>query len=205
MYRRFGKRLFDLAFSLALLLVIWPVLAVTAVLVVCKLGRPVLFSQPRPGLGGRIFRLYKFRSMTNAQDEAGRLCPDEMRLTPFGKWLRALSLDELPELWNILKGEMSLVGPRPLLPEYLPLYNAAQKRRHEVRPGLTGLAQVRGRNALAWPRRFKLDVWYIEHLGLGLDLKILILTGASLFKRSGIHSPPSATMEPFAGNRDQER
>ncbi len=172
---------------------------VLAILVRVKLGSPVLFQQPRPGKNGEIFRMYKFRTMTDARDEEGNLLPDEIRLTKFGKLLRATSLDELPEIWLILKGNMSIVGPRPLLVEYLPRYSAEQRRRHEVRPGLTGYAQAYGRNSLSWEEKFEKDVYYVDHVSLGLDVKILFKTVEAVFKREGISSETAATMEIFMG------
>lgn len=176
-----------------------PLLAMLAILVRIKLGSPVFFSQIRPGRDGKPFRLIKFRSMTNARDASGALLPDAERLPPFGRLLRSTSLDELPELLNVLKGDMSLVGPRPLLMEYLPLYSAEQARRHELRPGLTGWAQVNGRNALSWEDKFKLDVWYVDNHSLWLDLKILLLTLWKVVTREGISASGEATMSPFNG------
>ncbi|KAB2847881.1 MAG: sugar transferase, partial [Hyphomicrobiaceae bacterium] len=170
------KRLFDLAAVLVTLPLWLPLLAALTLIVRLKLGSPVLFAQDRPGLGGKTFRLVKLRSMTDARDAAGELLPDAVRLTPFGRWLRATSLDELPELWNVLKGDMSLVGPRPLLIEYLPLYSPDQARRHEVRPGVTGWAQVNGRNAISWEQKFDYDVFYVAHRSLWLDIRILAMT-----------------------------
>jgi sugar transferase EpsL len=193
------KRLFDILLSAAALLVLSPLLLVLALLVRLRLGSPVLFRQPRPGRGGRIFTLCKFRTMSEARDAGGRLHSDAERLTSLGRALRASSLDELPTLWNVLHGEMSLVGPRPLLIEYLPLYSPEQARRHEVRPGITGWAQVNGRNALSWEKKFELDVWYVDHRSLGLDLRILFLTVAKVFKREGIAAVGSATMPEFTG------
>jgi lipopolysaccharide/colanic/teichoic acid biosynthesis glycosyltransferase len=199
MYRAIGKRLFDVVVAGVALVLLAPVLAVLAALVRWRLGSPVLFRQVRPGLAGRPFTIFKFRTMTDARDEQGRLLDDEERLTPFGKLLRSTSLDELPELCNILRGDMSLVGPRPLLMRYLPRYSAEQWRRHEVRPGLTGLAQVNGRNAMNWPERLRLDVWYVDHHSLGMDLKILFLTVWRVLRREGISQPGRATMEEFTG------
>jgi lipopolysaccharide/colanic/teichoic acid biosynthesis glycosyltransferase len=194
------KRLFDLcAAALLLLLLAIPLLAL-AWTVRRRLGSPVLFRQVRPGLRGRPFEMLKFRTMTDARDSSGQLLPDAQRLTPFGQWLRSTSLDELPELWNVLKGEMSLVGPRPLLVEYLTLYTAEQARRHEVRPGITGWAQVNGRNAIDWAQRFKLDVWYVDHQTLWLDLRILWLTLRKVWRREGISAEGEATMAKFKGN-----
>lgn len=194
------KRGFDLLASALALLLLAPVLAVLALLVRRKLGTPVLFRQQRPGLHGRPFMMQKFRTMTDARGASGELLPDAVRLTPFGRWLRATSLDELPELWNVLKGDMSLVGPRPLLMEYLPLYSPHQARRHEVRPGITGWAQVNGRNALGWEAKFDLDVWYVEHASLWLDLRILALTVWRVLRPQGINAPGSATAEKFTGS-----
>ena len=193
------KRLFDLFVSAAVLAVLWPVLLVIAILVRRHLGSPVLFAQRRPGRDGRIFTMWKFRTMTDASDTTGKLRSDAERLTRFGRWLRATSLDELPELWNILRGDMSLVGPRPLLVEYLACYSPEQARRHEVRPGLTGWAQINGRNALSWEEKFQLDVWYVEHRSFGLDLKIVFLTAVRVFRREGISAAGEATMSRFTG------
>jgi sugar transferase EpsL len=194
------KRGFDIVAALILLLLLALPGAVLAVWVRLALGKPVLFSQVRPGLGGKPFTMYKFRTMTNARDAKGELLPDALRLTRFGRFLRASSLDELPELWNVLKGDMSLVGPRPLLMEYLPLYSSFQARRHEVRPGITGWAQVNGRNALSWEERFELDVWYVDHHSLWLDLRILWLTVRKVIQREGITAKGEATMSKFKGN-----
>ncbi len=194
------KRLFDIFVSAGALIVLSPLMVCLALLIRVKLGAPVLFSQVRPGLNTGPFRMYKFRSMTNAHDAQGVLLPDAERLTPFGKFLRASSLDELPELFNILRGDMSLVGPRPLLMEYLPLYSARQAKRHEVRPGLTGWAQVNGRNALSWDEKFELDVWYVENQSFLRDLKILWLTLLTVIRRKGISSDGHATMPPFTGS-----
>ncbi len=193
------KRLFDLCIALvALLLLALPLLLLT-VLVRRKLGRPAFFRQVRPGLAGKPFEMVKFRSMTDARGPDGALLPDAVRLTPFGHFLRASSLDELPGLWNVLKGDMSLVGPRPLLVEYLPLYSPTQARRHEVRPGITGWAQVNGRNALSWDEKFALDVWYVEHQSLWLDIKILFLTVRKVLVRDAISAAGDATMPRFTG------
>ena len=197
------KRTFDLLVSLILLILLSPVLLVIAVLVRIKLGRPVLFSQERPGLHGRLFRLYKFRSMRDAHGTDGRLLPDDERLTKFGRFLRASSLDELPELFNVIKGEMSLVGPRPLLVAYLERYTPEQARRHEALPGITGWAQVNGRNALSWEAKFKLDVWYVDNRTFWLDLKILFLTIWKALKREGISAPGSATAPEFMGSEKE--
>lgn len=199
MYRCFLKRLFDMLLSLLALLLFSPLLLVLALLVRTKLGSPVLFCQERPGKDEKIFKMYKFRSMTDARDEHGDLLPDDIRLTRFGRMLRATSLDELPELWNILKGDMAIVGPRPLLVKYLPLYNEEQHRRHEVRPGLTGLAQVNGRNAISWEEKFAYDMAYVERVTFVGDIKILCATVSAVFYRSGIHAEGSATVGEFQG------
>jgi sugar transferase EpsL len=193
------KRLFDFLASAAALVALSPGLLVLAILVRWKLGRPVIFRQHRPGRNGRVFKVWKFRTMTDARDGDGRLLSDAQRLPPFGRWLRATSLDELPELWNVLRGDMSLVGPRPLLVEYLPLYSVEQARRHELRPGLTGWAQINGRNALTWDEKFRLDLWYIDHRTFWLDLKIIGLTVARVFRREGISAAGEATMPRFTG------
>jgi lipopolysaccharide/colanic/teichoic acid biosynthesis glycosyltransferase len=198
-YRRWGKRLFDLVIAVPALVVLSPVLLVLALLVRRYLGAPVLFRQQRPGLHGRPFTLYKFRTMTEARDAEGRLLPDAQRLTPFGRFLRSTSLDELPELFNVVRGDMSLVGPRPLLMRYLERYTPTQRRRHEVRPGITGWAQVNGRNALDWPQRLALDVWYVDHLSFALDLRILLITVVKILRREGIAEPGQATMREFMG------
>lgn len=194
------KRLLDIIIAAAALVLLSPVLLLLAWQIRRKLGTPVLFRQVRPGRGGIPFVMYKFRTMRDAADENGRPLPDAERLTPFGRKLRAASMDELPELWNVLKGDMSLVGPRPLLMEYLPLYNAEQRRRHLVRPGITGWAQVNGRNAISWPEKFRLDVWYVENRSLLLDMKILFLTVKKVLDRSGINSEGEATAAKFTGN-----
>jgi lipopolysaccharide/colanic/teichoic acid biosynthesis glycosyltransferase len=194
------KRGFDFLVSVWGLLILLPVLVVVGLLVATLLGKPVFFRQTRPGLHGKPFQMIKFRTMLDAYDKDGNPLPDDQRLTRFGAFLRATSLDELPELWNVLKGDMSLVGPRPLLMEYLPLYSAEQKRRHEVRPGITGWAQVNGRNALSWDEKFKLDVWYVDHRSFWLDLKILLLTFKKVFVREGIAQDGHVTMEKFKGN-----
>lgn len=194
------KRVFDILVSLAGLILLSPLLLILALLVRINLGAPVFFRQERPGYHEKIFRLYKFRSMKDARDRNGNELPDEERLSKFGRLLRASSLDELPELFNVLKGEMSLVGPRPLLVKYLPLYNAEQHRRHDVLPGITGWAQVNGRNAISWEEKFRLDVWYVDHWTPLLDLKILFLTVKKVFVREGISAENSATMEEFKGN-----
>ena len=195
------KRSFDFLVALALLIGLSPLLALLALAVRWKLGRPVLFAQTRPGLQGTPFEFYKFRTMSEARNAAGELLPDAARLTPFGELMRKLSLDELPQLINVLKGDMSLVGPRPLLMEYLPLYSVRQARRHSVRPGITGWAQVNGRNALAWEERFELDVWYVEHRSFWLDLKILAMTAWRMLRPQGIAQPGQATMTKFTGSQ----
>ena len=195
------KRLFDLLASAIGLLILAVPLALLAWQVRRKLGSPVLFTQVRPGMHGKPFRMVKFRTMTDARDASGALLPDAQRLTPFGRFLRASSLDELPELWNVLRGEMSLVGPRPLLMEYLPLYSPEQARRHEVRPGITGWAQVNGRNAISWADKFALDVWYVDHRSLWLDVRILWLTVRKVLVRDGISAAGEATMPKFEGDK----
>jgi len=194
-----GKRLVDVILSLFALVVGTPLMLFAALCVRMTIGRPVLFRQARVGRGDREFTFLKFRTMSNARDSAGRLLPDEQRLTPLGRFLRRTSLDELPQLWNVLKGDMSLVGPRPLLPEYLPRYNSHQRRRHEVKPGITGWAQIHGRNTLAWERKFDLDVWYVDHRSLWLDIKILWLTVLKVIRREGISQNGHATMPEFTG------
>ena len=198
-YCRYIKRLLDILLSGCALIVLSPVLLIVAILVRTKLGSPVIFCQERPGKDEKIFRMYKFRSMTDERNEDGNLLPDEVRLTKFGRLLRSTSLDELPELWNIFKGDMSIVGPRPLLVKYLPLYNEEQHHRHDVRPGLTGLAQVSGRNAITWEEKFAHDIQYVENVSLFLDLQIVILTVKKVLKHEGITSDSSATMEEFKG------
>lgn len=200
MYRHFFKRFFDFVLSLIAIIILSPVYIIVAILVRVKLGSPVIFTQERPGKDEKIFKMYKFRSMTSATDEEGNLLPDEVRLTSFGKKLRSTSLDELPELFNILKGDMSIVGPRPLLVKYLPLYNDFQKHRHDVRPGLTGWAQVNGRNAISWEDKFRLDVVYTKKCSFFMDLKVIFKTISSVLKKEGISSETSATMEEFKGN-----
>ncbi len=201
-YRNYIKRLLDIILSLIAIICLSIVILIVAFLVRVKLGSPVLFKQQRPGMNEKIFLMYKFRTMTDARGKDGELLPDDVRLTKFGKFLRSTSLDELPELFNILKGDMSLVGPRPLLVQYLPLYNEHQKRRHEVRPGLSGWAQVNGRNTISWEDKFNLDVRYIENLSFLLDIKIIFFTVKKVFIREGINSETAATIEPFEGNKD---
>ena len=196
------KRTFDILISLAALLLLWPVLLVLAVLVRVKLGPPALFRQQRPGLHGRPFTMLKFRTMTDARDAQGNLLPDGERLSSFGRSLRSTSLDELPELINVLAGDMSLVGPRPLLMRYLDRYTPEQMRRHEVRPGITGWAQVNGRNAITWDQKFALDIWYVDHHSLRLDLRIIWLTVRNVLRREGISQAGEATMEEFFGTAD---
>lgn len=201
-YEKYVKRPQDFCCALAAMIVLSPVIAATALLVRLKLGSPVLFRQERPGLDGKIFTLYKFRTMTDQKDADGNLLPDEERLTSFGKMLRSTSLDELPEMINILKGDMAVVGPRPLLVSYLPLYNEHQARRHEVRPGFTGYAQVNGRNSITWEEKFNLDVEYVDHVTFPGDWKIIIQTVKTVLKREGISSDTAVTMEVFKGNEE---
>ena len=196
------KRLFDISAATAAIIVLSPVYAITAYKVKKNLGSPVLFRQTRPGQHGKPFEMIKFRSMKDATDTAGNVLPDSERLTPFGQALRNSSLDELPGLWNVLKGDMSLVGPRPLLMEYLPLYNEAQKRRHLVRPGITGYAQVNGRNAIGWDKKFELDTWYVDNQSLWLDIKILFKTVKKVLVKDGISADGEATMSKFTGSKN---
>jgi sugar transferase EpsL len=195
-----SKRLMNIILSCVALVLLFPVIAVVALLVALNLGTPVVFKQLRPGYKGKPFKIYKFRTMLEAFDAQGKALPDSERLTPFGKFLRSSSLDELPELWNVFKGEMSLVGPRPLRMDYLPRYNPEQARRHDVMPGVTGWAQINGRNAISWDEKFKLDVWYVDHQSLVLDIKILWLTVLKVFKRDGISAAGHATMPDFMGS-----
>jgi lipopolysaccharide/colanic/teichoic acid biosynthesis glycosyltransferase len=197
------KRGLDILASCVGLVALAPVIAIVAVLVFCAMGRPVLFAQPRPGKEGRMFTLYKFRTMSDAVDAAGEAMPDVDRLTPAGRFIRRHSLDELPQLWNVLRGDMSLIGPRPLLIEYLPLYSAEQARRHDLRPGITGWAQVNGRNAQTWEERLRLDVWYVDHCSFGFDLRILWLTLLKVLRSEGINQPGNATMPRFTGNSSE--
>ena len=197
-----SKRFFDLIVSLIALIVLLPVIFLVAVQIRRKLGSPIFFRQPRPGKNGKPFEMIKFRTMLDAVDSKRNPLPDDQRMTPFGKLLRSTSLDELPELWNVLKGEMSLVGPRPLLMEYLPLYSEEQYRRHDVRPGVTGWAQVNGRNAISWEDKFRLDVWYVDNQSFLLDLKILFLTIKKVLVRDGISGEGEATMSKFTGNKN---
>ena len=201
MYRHFFKRLFDFLIALVALLVIWPVLLIVAIwLHFAHKGAGAFFTQERPGRNGKIFKLFKFKSMTDERDENGELLPDEYRLTPVGRFVRATSIDELPQLINVLKGDMSLIGPRPLLVQYLPLYTPEQMRRHDVRPGITGWAQVNGRNAISWGDKFRLDVWYVDNLSLWLDVKIIFITIKKVLFRENINSASAATMEAFNGH-----
>ena len=194
------KRLFDLLFSISVLIVLIPVILVVALAVFIKMGWPIVFTQLRTGKGGKPFKIYKFRSMIYRWNKRGALLPDAKRLSQFGQFLRSTSCDELPALWNVLKGEMSIVGPRPLLMEYLPLYNEKQSRRHDVKPGITGWAQVNGRNAISWQEKFDLDVWYVENQSFFLDLKILLMTAKKIVIRDGISGGGEATMSKFTGN-----
>lgn len=194
------KRIIDCLFSLLLLIFLSPIILIVTFCIRFKLGSPAIFTQPRPGLNGKVFYVYKFRTMTDELDANGELLPDAQRLTSFGQFIRKLSLDELPQLWNVLKGDMSFVGPRPLLVEYLPLYNKRQARRHEVRPGITGWAQVNGRNAISWEQKFEYDVWYVDNQSFWLDIKILLLTIKKVFISEGISQEGQATMEKFTGS-----
>lgn len=196
------KRLFDFLVAFCAMLALLPVIVAVALLIRFKLGSPILFTQDRPGLNGKIFKMMKFRTMLDAKDKQGNLLPDHERMTKFGAFLRSTSLDELPGLFNVLKGDMSLVGPRPLLVQYLPLYNTEQARRHNVRPGITGWAQVNGRNAISWEDKFKLDVWYVDNQSLLLDFKILLLTVKKVFVREGISADGHVTIEPFKGSNN---
>ena len=201
MYKHFFKRLIDFIIVLCVLLAIWPILLVITVwLHFANKGAGAFFLQERPGKDGKIFRVIKFKTMTDERDIGGNLLPDEQRLTKVGRFVRSTSIDELPQLINVLKGDMALIGPRPLLPQYLPLYNKVQARRHEVRPGITGWAQCHGRNAISWTKKFELDVWYVDHCSFLLDLKIIFLTIKKVLVREGISSETSATMEAFTGN-----
>ena len=201
MYSCFLKRFIDFVVVFLVLAIIWPILlSIVIWLHFANKGAGAFFTQERPGKHGEIFKVIKFKTMTDERDEDGNLLPDERRLTKIGKFVRSTSIDELPQLFNVLKGDMALVGPRPLLPQYLPLYSKEQARRHEVRPGITGWAQVNGRNAISWNKKFELDVWYVDHCSFLLDLKIIFLTIKKVFVREGISSDTSATMEPFTGN-----
>ncbi|WP_203263467.1 sugar transferase [Streptococcus uberis] len=200
LYEAYFKRILDILLSGIALFLLLPIMLFVMALVGLNLGFPVIFKQKRPGKDGKIFNMYKFRTMTSEVDDNGNLLPDDVRLTKFGKFLRSTSLDELPELWNILKGDMSIIGPRPLLEKYLPLYSKEQNRRHEVRPGLTGYAQANGRNALTWQEKFKMDVYYVDHITFLGDLEIILQTIKTVIKRDGISSDTTATMEEFKGN-----
>lgn len=201
MYSNVFKRLFDFLISGSILLIIWPIISVLSLFLhFANRGAGAFFTQSRPGKNGKIFKVIKFKTMTDEKDANGKLLPDAQRLTKVGKFIRSTSLDELPQLINVLKGDMALIGPRPLLPEYLPLYSKEQARRHEVRPGITGWAQVHGRNAISWQEKFRLDVWYVDHCSLAVDLRIIWLTIMKVVKREGISSATSATMGPFKGN-----
>jgi lipopolysaccharide/colanic/teichoic acid biosynthesis glycosyltransferase len=198
------KRIFDMVVIFSGFILLLPLVVLIAVLVRLKLGFPIFFNQERPGLNGKIFNMYKFRTMTNERDKDGYLLSDKFRLTQFGKLLRSTSLDELPGIWSVLKGDMSLVGPRPLLVEYLPLYSKKQSRRHEVRPGITGWAQVNGRNAISWDEKFDLDVWYVDNQSIWLDIKILLMTVKKIILREGISAEGEATMSKFRGSKKDE-
>ena len=201
MYKCFFKRIIDFIIVFCVLLIIWPILLlITIWLHFANRGAGAFFTQERPGKDGKIFKVIKFKTMTDERDTDGNLLPDADRLTKVGRFVRSTSIDELPQLINVLKGDMALIGPRPLLPQYLPLYNKEQARRHEIRPGITGWAQVNGRNAISWTKKFELDVWYVDHCSFLLDVKIIILTIKKVFVREGISSETSATMEPFTGN-----
>lgn len=203
MYAKYIKRILDLILSLMSLILLMPLMLIIGILVAINLGNPIIFKQKRPGKDEKIFTLYKFRTMTDEKDEKGKLLPDSQRLTKFGKFLRSTSLDELPELINILKGDMSIVGPRPLLVEYLKLYNEEQKHRHDVRPGLTGLAQTSGRNAITWEEKFEKDIEYVHNISFIGDVKIIIKTAIKVFKREGISGTNSDTMQKFEGNKEK--
>lgn len=203
MYAKYIKRILDLILSLMALILLMPLMLIIGILVAINLGNPIIFKQKRPGKDEKIFTLYKFRTMTDEKDEKGKLLPDSQRLTKFGKFLRSTSLDELPELINILKGDMSIVGPRPLLVEYLELYNEEQKHRHDVRPGLTGLAQISGRNAITWEEKFEKDIEYVHNISFIGDVKIIIKTAIKVFKREGISGTNSDTMQKFEGNKEK--
>ena len=197
------KRLFDITLAIILIVIFLPVYIMVSILILIKMGRPILFRQQRPGLIGKVFSIYKFRTMTNEADENGNLLPDDKRLLGTGKFIRSTSLDELPQIFNVLKGDMSFVGPRPLLMEYLPRYGERQKKRHDVKPGITGWAQVNGRNAISWEQKFEYDVWYVEHQSFLLDMKILWLTFLKVVRRSDISSGTAVTMEKFRGSENE--
>ncbi|KGN76155.1 sugar transferase [Porphyromonas gulae] len=201
MYKNRPKRILDICFSLIMILVFSPIMLLVGIgLYIANKGTGAFFIQERPGKDGKIFKLYKFKSMTDEKDSGGNLLPDSIRLTKIGKFIRKTSLDELPQLWNVLRGDMSFIGPRPLLVKYLPLYSKEQARRHEVRPGITGWAQVNGRNAISWDKKFELDIWYVEHIGFFLDVRILILTIMRVLQQRGISSERNTTTEEFTGN-----
>jgi undecaprenyl phosphate N,N'-diacetylbacillosamine 1-phosphate transferase len=204
-YERFVKRPQDFILSLIAIIVLSPIFLIIAILIRIKLGSPIIFKQERIGVNDKIFNMYKFRTMTNERDEKGELLPDDLRITKFGDFLRSTSIDELPELWNIICGDMSIIGPRPLLVQYLPLYNQEQKRRHEVRPGLSGYAQVNGRNAISWEDKFRFDVEYVDSISFIGDWKIIFLTIKKVFIREGISSDTSSTMEPFRGSKESAK
>lgn len=203
MYKNLIKPILDFILAFLLIIIFSPIILIVALLIKLKLGSPILFTQERPGLNGKIFRIYKFRTMSDERDSKGNLLSDELRLKGFGKFIRKSSLDELPQLFNVLKGEMSFVGPRPLLVEYLELYNQEQAKRHNVKPGITGWAQVNGRNAISWEEKFKLDVYYVEHISFMLDCKILYMTFFKVLKRKDINSNTNITMEKFTGNKSE--
>jgi len=203
MYKRVIKPFIDKILALLLLFIFSPFLVLTAILIFLKIGRPILFKQVRPGLNAKLFTIYKFRTMSNETNKNGELLPDEERLRGIGKFIRKTSLDELPQLFNVLKGDMSFVGPRPLLVEYLSLYNKEQKKRHNVQPGITGWAQINGRNAISWKQKFEYDIWYVAHQSFLLDMKIFLMTFLKVIKRSGISSDTSVTMEKFEGDSDE--
>ena len=203
MYKNLIKPILDFILAFLLIVIFSPIILIVALLIKLKLGSPILFTQERPGLNGKIFRIYKFRTMSDERDSKGDLLSDELRLKGFGKLIRKSSLDELPQLFNVLKGEMSFVGPRPLLVEYLELYNQEQAKRHNVKPGITGWAQVNGRNAISWEEKFKLDVYYVEHISFMLDCKILYMTFFKVLKRKDINSNTNITMEKFTGNKSE--
>ncbi|OCR05584.1 UDP-galactose phosphate transferase [Helicobacter pullorum] len=203
MYKNLIKPILDFILAFLLIIIFSPIILIVALLIKLKLGSPILFTQERPGLNGKIFRIYKFRTMSDERDSKGDLLSDELRLKGFGKFIRKSSLDELPQLFNVLKGEMSFVGPRPLLVEYLELYNQEQAKRHNVKPGITGWAQVNGRNAISWEEKFKLDVYYVEHISFMLDCKILYMTFFKVLKRKDINSNTNITMEKFTGNKSE--
>jgi len=200
----FGKQVFDLLISLAVLVILFPILLLISILLLAVDGLPLIFCQDRPGLGGKIFRIYKFRTMKAARRSSGALLPDEERITGFGKFLRRTSLDELPELFNVIKGEMSLVGPRPLLVQYLGRYSPEQARRHEMLPGITGWAQINGRNAITWDEKFLLDIWYVDHWSFWLDIRIILLTVWKVLSGEGISQPGRATMDEFMGDEQKK-